>query len=145
MARPKIQNQEFRRLQELSDISGDKNSCSVIAFAAAMNLDYVKAFKLLEEAGRKKGKGAYDWDIQRALRASGFEFHRSMAYPHVKNYKYSKTLTFNNAVKVLDKDKVYLLIGTGHMAAMKYGQVVDWSEGRKIRVDEVVEITIKEK
>ena len=143
MAKPKHVNGEYVRLNEISDMLNEANDCSVISLAAALDITYKKAHEHFEIAGRKKGRGVSTNTTMKALWNSGVKFrtHSSRNIMRESNYKYSKTLTFNNCVKILDKSKKYIIIGREHMAALKYGQVVDWSEGRKIFVEDVVEIT----
>ena len=138
--KPKHENGEYLRLKELGDLNKDNNNCSVIAIAAGLGITYEKAKDALETAGRVTGKGATEWVIRAALTSLGQTRSWIRGRRYVESYKYSNTLTFNNAVRVLDKEKKYLLIGVGHMVCLKYGQVVDWAEGRKMRVDNVIEV-----
>jgi hypothetical protein len=133
-------NIEYERLRELSDMDQDRNSCSVISLAAGLEISYLEAKRLLSEAGRRQNKGAHEHVIKLALHNSGVDCDWTRGREHVADYKHSKTLTFNNAVRILDVRKKFLLIGTSHMVALKYGEVVDWAKGRKMRVDYVVEI-----
>lgn len=137
-------NSEYRRLNEIGKIMGDRKNCAVISIASALDLQYSTVFELLERNGRVKGKGTMDDVIYDSLRMLGVAWDHQYASPMMRDYKYSKTMTFNNARRVLDKNKVYLLMSRSHVATMKYGEMVDWAKGRKIRVDEVIELRFKQ-
>lgn len=141
MAKPKFESTEYRRLREIGkDYHGEKSDCSVISFAAALEIPYKESLELCSDAGRKPRRGMDYRQIIKALKNSNREYKITYGYEWVKNYKYSTKLTFNNCIKVLDKSKNYIVIGDTHMAAVKRGQVVDWAEGRKYHIYHVVEI-----
>ena len=131
---------EYKRLREISDAYQDTNSCSVIATAAALDLPYKTVLNAYAKAGRKHRGGAHLPVIRQALKLlkCNFFWHKPDIY--VEDYVHSNTLTFNNCEKLLDAKKRYIIIGKSHMAAVKGGKVVDWGAGRRMHIDEVVEI-----
>lgn len=131
---------EYKRLHEISDIMGDKDSCGVVALASATGLTYKKAYDIFEQEGRKKGTGVWDHQIVNATKRSGYWPRQFYAKYLMKEYKYANTMTFNNAVKVLSKKKTYMLIGSSHVATLRNGKIVDWTQGRKLKVGWVIEL-----
>jgi hypothetical protein len=131
---------EYKRLREISDAYSDTNSCSIIATAAATDLPYKLVSDAFEVAGRKHRHGAHLPVIKKALESLGcvFDWHKPGRY--VKDYVHSNKLTFNNCERLLDVRKRYIVIGKRHMAALKDGKVIDWAEGRRMHIDDVIEI-----
>lgn len=144
MAKKITNDKEWDRLSELSDLHKDRASCGVIALASATGITYKKAFDIYEKVGRKKGQGVSDAEISFAIRESGYFPCHFYARRLMDGYKYSKTMTMNNAVKVLDKNKIYMLIGSNHVATLRKGKVIDWTSGRKYKVTWVVELQDRE-
>jgi len=58
---------KFRALEAISNSMGEDNDCSVKAVAMFCNVRYTVAHKALDEAGRKKGKGATPDRIKTAI------------------------------------------------------------------------------
>ena len=131
---------EYKRLKELAEMMGDRGSCGPIALAAATGIKYQEAFNIYAEEGRKKGHGVYDHQIVNATKRSGFYPCQHSPRYLMGDYKYANTMTFNNAAKVLDKDKTYMLVGSSHVATLRNGRVIDWTQGRKLQVQWVIEL-----
>jgi len=131
---------EYKRLKELADVMGDRACCGPIALAAATGIKYQEAFNIYAEEGRKKGQGVHDHQIVNATKRSGFYPCQFYSRYLMKDYKYANTMTFNNAAKVLDKDKTYMLVGSSHVATLRNGKIIDWTQGRKLQVQWVIEV-----
>ena len=144
MAKKISNDEEWKRLSELSDIHQDKASCGVIALASATGFTYKKAYDIFAGVGRKKRQGVSDAEITQAIKDSGYFPCHYHTNPLMKKYKYADTMTFNNAVKVLSKKKTYMLISKDHVATLRNGNVIDWTSGRKYKVAWVIELQGKE-
>ena len=131
---------EYKRLKELAEMMGDRGSCGPIALAAATGMKYQEAFDIYEKEGRKKGHGVYDHQIVNATKRSGFYPRQMYSRYLMKDYKYANTMTFNNAAKVLSKHKTYMLVGSSHVATLRNGKIIDWTQGRKLQVSWVIEL-----
>tara|TARA_R110002074_G_scaffold356008_1_gene528051 strand:- start:485 stop:883 length:399 start_codon:yes stop_codon:yes gene_type:complete len=112
----------------------DKACCAVVALAVACSVGYGKAFHTLKRLGRVTGQGTPQ--------------SMSLAALHKLGYNYKpvpfKNCTISTITRQLDHEKTYLVRVRGHILAVRNGDVIDWSKGRKHRVLMVLEITKKE-
>lgn len=120
--------------------------CAVVAVAVVTGVDYDTAFKALEAAGRVENKPTPRELTKKAIEALGFKINE-LSYLQrqevIANYpgvhKGLKNLTSHHPVRF---GKVWkdmgltncLLFSMGHVAALKDGEVQDWSKGRALRV-----------
>lgn len=77
---PKIQkinhSDKFSAHKSFGRSVGDTRDCSVIAIAIACDVTYEVAQKAMADAGRVKGRGAYNGQIHEALESLGFKVKR---------------------------------------------------------------------
>jgi hypothetical protein len=102
----------------------DSNFCSVVAISVACNVGFGKAYHTLRREGRQTKKGVIKPVIDRAIANLGFEL---VSVPDMYN-KQAKSLT-----KVLPKEGCFLVHFRGHVAAIRDGVLVDWTEKRAHR------------
>lgn len=105
----------------------DKGFCSVIGVAVTAGVGYGKAYHALRRAGRKHGCGAYFHHIQNALRELGQEPQVIRGYEGRQIKTMKRELTQGR----------FLVFVRGHVAAIRDGQSLDWTENRAHRVIQV--------
>lgn len=121
---------EYTSLQKESNRFGERNDCTVKAYAVVANVSYEEARKEMAKEGRVFRKGlksdfyAYNNRMLRRLRANGFE----VEFVGCK----SKTVrTLGRNIKSKDS---FLIFTKGHVLAAKEGKIIDWTEGRCHRI-----------
>lgn len=126
-------------LEGRNEIDG-RNDCAVCAVALSTGHQYADAYRALEKQGRRKGRGAYIYEIQSAVEDLGYE----MTQVAPKDWKGAKT--FASAAKKL-KNGTYLIHKwnqrSGHIAALVDGDVLDWANGRRFQLREVYSVRPK--
>jgi hypothetical protein len=121
----------------------DKNYCTVLAVAIAMDLPFKKVQKGFFELGRKRNKGFYFFDNwKRVAKKFNIKYEILAGSLTDVEMRYHTTLTANNCTDYLDLD-TYILGCRGHVFAVKNGSVEDWTKGRKHRVNRVIRIINK--
>jgi hypothetical protein len=120
---------------EASEAKGETNDCTVKALAITTGRDYDDCHKALAKVGRKKGRGTTFHRVQLAAKALGFEMK-------LRDHGEFRAKTIISA----ERDRLLrsgnLILGTcNHAAAMVDGKVLDWTEGRRHRIQTVWNIT----
>lgn len=136
----------YLEMRKRGDVIGELGDCSIIATALAADISYDKAREIYKGVGRLAHNGVSTLQIDRAMDTLNHVYDiksklfdsSDMAPLYEKIH--AKTLTFNNVVKALDKDKKYVVVGIGHMVAFTDGRIADWSEGTKQHVESIYEI-----
>lgn len=111
----------------------ERGDCAVKALAINANIDYRNAHALFKKAGRKHRDGCH-WGIIKfayGLVGLGFEV--------VEEKIRAKTpVTFKRLN--LPEDENYLISFSGHVAAAKGNNILDWTRGKRNRILEVYKI-----
>ena len=125
----------------------ETNDCGVIATAIAFGVSYKEAHAAYKRAGRKACKGVHYYQIEGAMevisRDTGIKFkhYDFERRAKVANKANVNRLTFNNVIRGLNKRKSYVVVGIGHMVALKNGRICDWSEGTRHHVENIYEVS----
>lgn len=133
----------YGKLVAQSKEFNEDNDCTVKAVAAAANISYADSHALLKRNGRKSRTGMYHWQYVSAVKNDLGREVVEMHWVDLKNLAKTigcKNLTMNNVMKVLDKNKNYLVNMRGHVAGVHKGEMADWSNGRKFKVISIVEV-----
>ena len=115
----------------------EKNDCTVIALAVVTGATYGEAHETMRRCGRKVGRGyPLRHVLDRALarhncEATGLAHHKGMG----------KTTKGIN----LPRDHRYLVFVRGHVLAVQYGLVKDWTDDRAKRIRAIYKVERKNK
>ena len=129
---------QYNDQQALYDIGknyyNDTNNCSVVAVAISTGVAYGAAFKALEKRGRRRGQGVSNFNILKAIVDLGFMPDRVEGA-----FKTVRTITDR-----LPSEGKYIVLVSGHILAVRDGKVLDWTEGRRHRIEQVYKVTPRE-
>lgn len=145
---PRIKKREPSKLyldhQERAQATGDKNDCAVKALAVVTGLPYEQVQRALEQAGRSKKDGTFQWQMEQAAGLLGYRmvrlpdsWHKAMiaSYPGAHKGLNSLTTHHPRRFKSRWKDVEPLLIHTSrHYAAFRDGEVHDWTVNHACRI-----------
>jgi hypothetical protein len=138
------QHPDYIDKAEISASRKETNDCSVISTAIAYGISYKQSHDAYKAAGRKKRRGSHYYVIHTALASlkkhGHYENMGRTSMDMLADKLKVRTLTFNNILDGLRRDRNYLLIGKGHMVAVKDGRVADWAEGTRKHVETIYEI-----
>ena len=112
----------------------EKLDCTVVAYAIATGIDYAEAHDALRRAGRRNGHGFWlhnPSNLDKLLREQNFQAVE-IGLHSVKG-KTTKTIQ-------LPRDHRYLVFVRGHVLAVQFGLVRDWSGERALRIKEIYRI-----
>ena len=105
----------------------DSGYCGVIGVAVVAGVGYGKAYHALRRAGRIHGKGVNKVQIVQALSELGYSVKRTFSY----NGRQIKTMGRRLP------SRHHLVFFKSHVAAVREGQVMDWTAGRAHKVKDV--------
>lgn len=108
----------------------DRNDCSVKAVAIACNVPYSEAHKALEQAGRKTNKGAFLFQMKKAILRLGCKISP------LESWKGKTTKTLD-----LPRQDRYIAVTCNHALAVQFGLVKDYSSEKNYRVQYVWKVT----
>ena len=119
-----------------ADRHGETNDCTVRALTASTGLDYDVCHAQLAKQGRKNRKGCH-WMIEgpKAAKALGFNM-REMSRSEYR----AKTMITAERDRAFRSGNFAVLV-RGHVAGLVDGKVIDWSAGRRHRIQAVYEVT----
>jgi len=118
-----------------SNKAHENNDCTVKALAIATELDDSTVHAAMAAAGRKHRKATKRSNTQKAAKALGFHM------------EVLDTMYYNGRTAITIERDHYLQSGryiigmTRHAAAMVDGKLVDWSQGRRLKVKAVYTLT----
>lgn len=114
----------------------EHRDCTVKALTAATGLTYDECHAALAKTGRRNRKGCH-WYIQgpKAAEALGFNMRR------MDRSEYNAKTMITAAKDRNLRSGRYVVQVRRHVAGMIDGKVVDWSEGRRHRVEDIYECT----
>jgi hypothetical protein len=124
----------YSAMREALTATGDTNFCSVIALAFALDISPAQAQKRLREFGRRKGKGITLPVLLLAIVEGG------RSYKRLTKHRCTKAKTMITLMKSIPKRGTFLVYQTTHVAIVRDGEVMDWSEGRRKRIIAVYRI-----
>ena len=131
MKRRQYTYEQLRKVAKV--IYKDKGFCTVIATALSAKVSFGKAYQAMQDNHRKHRQGAFLGDCTDAIESL------NCSIDDIKDYCGK---TFCQAVKLLPKDKIYLISTRGHVTCVLYGKVQDWVKtNSKKRVRMVYEVT----
>jgi len=108
----------------------ENNDCTVKALAIVTELDYSTVHAAFAKAGRKPRKGANRAISAKAAKLLGF--HMEQVDSHIS----ARTAITIEREPSLQSGR-YVIGMTRHLAAMIDGKLVDWSEGRRKKINAV--------
>ena len=121
---------------------GETNDCTVKAVAIACQMPYIKAHALMKDAGRKDGRGFNALKTNKVIEQQHFKVEIVQGKNGMQANKFPKAKTISSAVKVLPKDKTYLIYSTGHVSVFRNGTLDDWAEETaRNRIIAIFEVT----
>lgn len=109
---------------------GEGNDCTVIALSICTEISYDAAHELLRKRGRVKGCGVRKTQWEPAFAEAGFR----LAIENIT------AKTMKTVLEQLEKDKVYLVQSTRHVAAVVNGEILDWSKGKRKSIKAVYQV-----
>jgi len=118
-----------KNLLKASEKMGERRDCSVKAVAITCGVKYEIAHKALSDAGRNFRQGSNFSSIEQAVNSLG----RSMI-PENNKFKAKTVVTL---ARELPKRGVFLVMVQGHIIACRSGKVLDWTDGRRHRIQEI--------
>lgn len=116
----------------------DRNCCTVVATAFACDVRFSKAKRALASiAGRRKGQGV----VFRRFHDDVFEsFNKRLVQDMTWGGYPTVTSLERWANKTENKNKIFLVYVRGHVLTIKHGEVMDWTQGRRHKVQAVYEV-----
>ncbi len=114
--------------EETHPAYSDDNNCTVRALAAVFEQPLHVIYDLLQERGRRHGRGMHTPSYHKALRelAPHFGFK---AVPVKARTEYGKTVV--SAARRVGKHERVIFQTSGHTLAVIGGEVKDWTAGRR--------------
>ena len=122
---------EFQKMMKVSKKRNETKDCAVKAVAAVSNLSYDYIHQVFQECGRKHRKGT-PFRITREV----LKILNIWADPH--QFK-AKTITALG--RELPAKGRFLVRTSGHILAAVDGKVIDWTEGRRHRIQQVYKVS----
>lgn len=113
--------------QQAKTFPHEKNDCTVKAFAAAANIDYPQAHRILASRGRKVGYGFNTLIVLEEIQKLGKNVKdvTSLVISHTKTVRAFGQRGYRGT---------YVIRTQGHVLCSKNGIVQDWTVGRCHRI-----------
>lgn len=126
----------WETMAKASRSHNETNDCTVKALSVITGLDYDTCHAQLAKQGRKNRQGCY-WHIEgpKACKALGFELRKM-----TRNEYRAKTMITCERDPALKHGKFAVLVSR-HVAGMVDGNVIDWSQGKRKRVQIIYQCT----
>lgn len=116
----------YAKLQEDSKSIGEKNDCAVKAVSVVAGISYKQAHSLLEQEGRKFGKGTSNNHTSTVLKKLGFNL-----IPFKSPYKGLRSFKRN----VWTNKAMLIWVSSGrHIVGVNDGKICDWTDNRCHRI-----------
>lgn len=122
-----------QHLKEARTAYGERNDCTVIALSIAAGVDYATAHEAMRLEGRRNCRGVYLGQQSRALARLGRKLV-SVRMPTAR--------TVTTLERALPSRGIFWAYTTGyrHVLACRAGKVLDWSAGRRHRIEEIYRV-----
>jgi hypothetical protein len=119
-----------KQLAAKSKARKENNDCAVKAIAIVANASYEEAHAALAAQGRKNGRGSNLPQIMAALKSLGVFVH---GYKGIKDHGgvAMRRLPMSRVKYHLPSEGRFLVLTRNHIVAVKDGEVLDWTEGRR--------------
>jgi len=125
---------EYEQVKEASWKSGESRDCTVRSIALTTGEGYEMAHYALEEQGRVRRMSTSICSMFDACKSLGYKMER------MKPEEYAGAKTAISAAR-MNLPGRYILSFSGHVAAMIDGKVLDWTEGRRHRIERIYRVT----
>jgi hypothetical protein len=114
----------------------EHRDCTVRALTASTGLDYDVCHEAFRKLGRKNRRGVH-WSptAMKAANSVGFNMRRLL-----RNEYSAKTMITAERDPALRAGR-YCVLVRGHVAALVDGQIIDWTQGRRHKIQAVYEVT----
>lgn len=119
---------------------GERNDCTVMSLTAATGCTYDECHAALAKAGRRRRRGCNFPVIGKAAAKSLGFLMEELDY---RDYSAKTMITAERDPKL--RTGKYVLRVRGHVAAMVDGKVVDWTQGRRHRINNIYTFTAIDK
>lgn len=119
-------NQNYKKIIQ-DRVPGETNDCAVISVVAATGKSYAEVHTAFQKLGRKYRGSAQLYMIERVINDLGFCMY---------NVTYSVKARTMKRVGFELKSGTFLVGTPGHIACLRDGEVIDWTEGRCHRICE---------
>ena len=129
-------------MEQQRDIYSERNDCSVIALAIALEYEYIDAWMMMHKQGRKKRAGSTVFDLQMALHQANVPFNviKRRLLRSIAERMGKKRMTVNLLQKSLNDKKTYMIVIRGHIFTMTNGEIHDFKNSGRSEVMVVLEI-----
>lgn len=127
----KAQTVDVPYLKTVCPEYSEVGNCTAIAMSALLDQDFdVSVYALKEFTG--KAPGEFGWEpYLRAFKLMGYQVEETMAYR-------AKTVTTLERDPLLKQGRYLVSVSGGrHAVALVDGKVIDWSEGRRHRIETI--------
>lgn len=115
---------------------GERHYCAPLAVSLVSGVPATEVNEMMIGEGfREKGKGTSLSGIETAMKNVGLKMKRIKKPVEAKTAK--------SVVKALDKNKKYLILFKGHIAALIGGELCDYYAGRRFKVIGIYEVGSK--
>lgn len=126
---------DYQKLRDSSGQMKENKDCAVVAAAIVTQSDYASAHELLKKFGRKDRKGTvFHTTTKPAIESLGFRLEL------VNNLQPNGSRYTPKTVAKACQEGYYLCRIKGHIFAVVDGQVMDWTEGRKHRINFIYKV-----
>lgn len=129
---------KFEKACRASERLGEANDCTVKAISIAGRVPYNVAYDACKAEGRRYRCGMYPTQWKRAILRVGCAYIEVAKNPLQRNGSRYTVKTIGQKYP----QGYYIVKVRGHALAMVNGQVLDWTEGRKHRVQEVIKVIV---
>ena len=132
-----MSQRKYESIRKASAKAGEKNDCAVVGISIAARVPYNKAHDALTKHGRVPRRGTYPHQIKRALESLGCEIEITSRPLQPNGSRYTA-----KTIGKRFKRGYFLVVYSGHVAAMINGNIEDWTDNRNHRVVEAWRITV---
>lgn len=134
-------------MSQASNLKGERNDCTVRAMTAATGLPYDVCHAEFAKAGRRKGCGVHFRVMGPSVaKKLGFNLRRMNRGEYIAQLGRTDREYLAKTMITAERDKAFksgnfIALVTRHAAAIVDGKVIDWSQGKAKRLQEVYECT----
>jgi|SRR6056297_1997135 len=121
---------DFQTLLADARRHGDNRCCAPIAVSVLTGKPFKTVQNWFSRLGRRKGRGTPRWMTHQVFKDNGFSLRRCERLE--KRYRTVRTLERN-----VNKNANLLVFTRRHVLAVKAGEVLDWTQGRLHRIQEI--------
>lgn len=121
----------YESLKESATKRGDKSYCSVVAIAAAANVDYNTAYKTLAKAGRKHRHGTSYDTIFAALKSL------KCTTKEMVKHRCTKCKTIRTLKREIPNKGTFMVFVSRHVLVFIDGECHDWSDDTTRRIKSI--------